>query len=121
MPRRNRNACTLTVDADALADQATQVASDLNRTGANGSGHVSHLAIRIDARPPWSHPDERSYWCPACGYLTGAGQHAAAIAHEIPGPDQAITYQDLNLPEPEPHSPRCPCARCLLTPFTTRR
>lgn len=121
MPRRNRNACAATLDADALADQATQVASHMNRTAGNGSGHVSHLAIRIDALPPWSDPDERSYWCPTCGYLTGAEQRSAALAHEIPGPDRTITYRDLNLSEPEPHSLGCPCARCLLTSFTTRR
>jgi hypothetical protein len=121
MPRRNRNTHATTLDADALADQATQVASGLNGCNGSRSRPRSHLAIRIDPLPPWSDPDDRYYWCPACGYLTGAGRRIAAIPHEIPGPDRRITYRDLNLPEPVPHIPGCPCARCLTAPFTTRR
>jgi hypothetical protein len=121
MPRRNRNAHAITLAADALADRAIQVASDLNGADRNGSRPRSHLAIRIDPLPPWSDPGDRCYWCPNCGYLTGAGRRIATIPHEIPGPDRRITYRDLNLPEPAPHTPRCPCARCLTAPFTRRR
>jgi hypothetical protein len=121
MPRRNRNAHAIRLDADTLAAHASQVASDLSYPNGNGSGPGSHLAIRIDPLPPWSDPAARCYWCPACGYLTGPGQRTAAIPHEIPGPDRRITYRDLNLPEPVPHMPGCPCARCLTAPFTTRR
>jgi hypothetical protein len=82
---------------------------------------VPHLAIRIDARPPWSPPSARRYWCPACGYLTGAALPAAAIAHEIPGPGRVITRADLGRPGPVPHLAGCGCTRCLLAPFITRK
>lgn len=121
MPRRNRNAHVVTLSAEVLADELTHMVGDLNGPNANGPRARSHLAIRIDPLPPWSDPDDRCYWCPACGYLTGTGRRIAAIPHEIPGPDRRVTYQDLNLPEPAPHSPRCPCARCLTAPFTRRR
>jgi hypothetical protein len=81
----------------------------------------SHLAIRIDARPPWSPPDGRRYWCPSCGYLTGAALAAAAIPHEIPGPSRVITRADLNLPEPAGHPAGCDCARCLLASLIATR
>jgi hypothetical protein len=81
----------------------------------------SHLALRIDARPPWSPPGGRRYWCPACGYLTGAALAAAAPAHEIPGPARVITRADLGLPDPAPHLPACECPRCLLAPFLAAR
>jgi hypothetical protein len=58
-----------------------------------------HLALRIDARPPWSHPLSRFYWCPQCGYLTGAQLQSSPVPHEIPRPDRAITWVDLH-PEP---------------------
>src|SRR5487761_1252180 len=121
MPRRNRNAHAATLNADALAEQVIGLAGDLHQHGPNGSPQRSHLAIRIDPLPPGSEHDDRSYWCPSCGYLTVAEQRTAPIAHEIPGPDRRITHADLNLPEPQPHSPGCPCTRCLLTPFITRR
>jgi hypothetical protein len=54
-----------------------------------------HLALRIDARPPWSHPLARLYWCPRCGFLTGGQLHSSPIPHEIPGPDRWITPADL--------------------------
>jgi hypothetical protein len=80
----------------------------------------SHLAIRIDARPPGTPPERRRYWCPACGYLTGAALPAAA-AHEIPGPGRVITRADLGLPEPAAHQAGCGCARCLPAPFLAAR
>lgn len=58
-----------------------------------------HLALRIDARPPWSHPLSRFYWCPHCGYLTGAQLQSSPVPHEIPRPDRMITWADLH-PEP---------------------
>ena len=79
-----------------------------------------HLAIRIDAHPPSTPPEARRYWCPACGYLTGAAL-ASAGPHEIPSPDRVITRADLGLPKPAPHLPGCECARCLLAPFLTNR
>jgi hypothetical protein len=121
MPRRNRNVHTAIVNAEVLANQAIQVASGLDGADGSRSRTGSHLAIRIDPLPPWSDQDDRCYWCPTCGYLTGAGRRIAAIPHEIPGPDRRITYRDLNLPEPTPHPAKCPCARCLITSFTSRR
>jgi len=56
-----------------------------------------HLALRIDGRPPWSHPLARLYWCPRCGYLSGAQLQASPVQHEIPGPDRWITRADLDL------------------------
>jgi Competence protein CoiA-like family len=58
-----------------------------------------HLALRIDARPPWSHPLSRFYWCPRCGYLTGAQLQSSPVPHEIPRPGRMITWADLH-PEP---------------------
>jgi hypothetical protein len=55
-----------------------------------------HLALRIDARPPWSHPLARLYWCPRCGYLSGAQLQASPAQHETPGPDRWITRADLD-------------------------
>lgn len=50
-----------------------------------------HLALRIDARPPWSHPLGRLYWCPQCDdYLTGAQLQSSPVLHDIPGPDRWI-------------------------------
>ena len=120
MPRRNRNAHATALNTDALADQALGLAGDLHQHGPHGTPR-SHLAIRIDPLPPWFEHDARTYWCPACGYLTGAEQRTAAIPHEIPGLDRRITHADLNLPEPQLHTPGCDCTRCLLAPFTTRR
>ncbi len=55
-----------------------------------------HLALRIDGRPPWSHPLARLYWCPKCDFLTGAQLQASPFPHEIPGPDRWITSADLD-------------------------
>ena len=55
-----------------------------------------HLALPIDARPPWSHPLSRLYWCPRCQYLTGAQLLSSSVAHEIPGRDRWITLADLH-------------------------
>ncbi len=73
-----------------------------------------HLAFRIDAQPPSTPPQARRFWCPSCGYLTGAALVSAG-PHEIPGPGRVITRADLNLPDPAPHLPGCECIRCLLT------
>ena len=54
-----------------------------------------HLALRIDARPPWSHPLTRLYWCPRCDFMTGAQLQSSPAPHEIPGPDRWITRADL--------------------------
>lgn len=54
-----------------------------------------HLALRIDAHPPWSHPLARLYWCSRCGFLTGGQLSSSSIPHEIPGRDRWITRADL--------------------------
>jgi Competence protein CoiA-like family len=63
---------------------------------AAGQASRPHLALRIDALPPWSDPGERMYWCPRCGYLSGAELRSNLVAHEIPGPDRIITREDLD-------------------------
>jgi hypothetical protein len=64
-------------------------------TPSPGQPSQPHLALRIDARPPWSCPLSRLYWCPRCQYLTGAQLQSSPVAHEIPGPDRRITWADL--------------------------
>lgn len=61
-----------------------------------GQSSRHHLALRIDARPPWSHPLSRLYWCPRCGDLTGAQLQSSPVLHDIPGPDRWITSADLD-------------------------
>ena len=80
----------------------------------------SHLAFRVDARPPGTPPEARHYWCPTCGYLTVPALASAGL-HEIPGPDRLITRADLNLPDAAPHLPGCECIRCLLARFIATR
>ena len=75
MPRRNRNAHALTIDADKLADQASQLTTELGcpagvtvclmadqtqpcyAASAQGSGKASflrtYLAERISRHPGW--------------------------------------------------------------------
>ena len=65
-------------------------------TPSPGQPSQPHLALRIDARPPWSHPLSRLYWCPRCQYLTGAQLQSSPVIHEIPGPDRWITWADLH-------------------------
>jgi competence protein CoiA-like protein len=60
-----------------------------------GPRPAPHLALRIDARPPWSHPLARLYWCPRCGFLTGAQLQSSSVPHEIPGSDRWITRVEL--------------------------
>lgn len=55
-----------------------------------------HLALRIDGRPPWTHPLARWYWCPKCDFLTGGQLQSSPFPHEIPGPDRWITRADLD-------------------------
>jgi hypothetical protein len=55
-----------------------------------------HLALRIDARPPWSHPLSRLYWCLRCGFLTGGQLQSSRVPHEIPGRERWITQTDLD-------------------------
>lgn len=76
---------------DAFVRQVVEVANHQNWANAS----LSHLSIRIDALPPWSDPNDRYYWCPTCGFLTGVEQRTAAIPHEIPDPDRVITAADL--------------------------
>jgi hypothetical protein len=59
-----------------------------------GQSGRPHLALRIDGRPPWTHPLARLYWCPKCGFLTGARLQFSPFPHEIPGPDRWITSAD---------------------------
>ncbi len=59
---------------------------------------TTNLVQRIDAKPPGSPPEERMYYCPACGYLTGVQLRESRIPHEIASPDRTITKEDL-----EPH------------------
>lgn len=68
------------------------------RVPPRSSGQQSrpHLALRIDGRPPWSHPLARLYWCPKCDFLTGAQLQSSPFPHEIPGPDRWITRADLD-------------------------
>lgn len=55
-----------------------------------------HLALRIDGRPPWSHPLTRLYWCPQSDvFLTGGQLQSSPISHEIPDRDRWITQADL--------------------------
>ena len=72
---------------------------DVVHTPLPGRRSWPHLALRIDARPPWSHPLSRFYWCPQCGYLTGAHLQSSPVSHEIPRPNRMITWADLH-PEP---------------------
>jgi hypothetical protein len=58
-----------------------------------------HLVLRIDARPPDTGRAGRWYWCPRCdAYLTGTELASVATLHYTPGPDRAITEDDL-IPE----------------------
>ena len=70
--------------------------ADRAHTPSPGQPSQPHLALRIDARPPWSHPLTRLYWCPRCQYLTGGQLQSSPVAHEIPGPDQWMTWADLH-------------------------
>ncbi len=91
--------------ADAERTAAARLAAPTADPGDLQAGRVprpsdadqsrAHLALRIDGRPPWSHPLARLYWCPRCGFLTGEQLHTSRIQHEIPGPDRWITGADL--------------------------
>jgi hypothetical protein len=63
---------------------------------SSGQSSQPHLALRIDGRPPWSHPLARWYWCPRCDFLTGAQLQSSPFPHKIPGPDRWITRADLD-------------------------
>ncbi|HXT88780.1 MAG TPA: hypothetical protein VN714_05930, partial [Trebonia sp.] len=78
--------------ADSTIDQPENRIMSLDSRQPNRP----HLALRIDGRPPWSHPLARLYWCPRCGYLTGAQLQASPVQPEIPGPDRWITRADLD-------------------------
>jgi hypothetical protein len=69
--------------------------ADSAHTPSSGQPSQPHLAPRIDARPPWSHPLSRLCWCPRCQYLTGGQLQSSPVAHEIPGPiggSQGLTF-----------------------------
>jgi hypothetical protein len=56
---------------------------------------VRYLVQRIDGHPPWAEPEQQLYYCPACGYLTGAELRDSQIPPEIAGADAVITDADL--------------------------
>jgi hypothetical protein len=55
-----------------------------------------HLALRIDALPPWSDPDDHFYWCPCCDFLSGTELKSGATPHYFPSPGKFITAADLD-------------------------
>lgn len=89
----------------------------------------THWVQRIDARPPWTDPDDWWYWCPACEYLTGAhfltGTQikSSELHHEIMTAGTSATKQESGSSvESEAPARRCNgfrppvCYVCQLTP-----
>lgn len=63
-------------------------------SAANPTQRV-HLALRIDALPPWSDPAEWTYWCACCGHMSGAELLFGQVTHAIPRPDKILMSFDL--------------------------